>query len=401
MLKTILTLLFVTGAFLCFSVNGYGQEEEEEDTGPELTREAQVALVAAQDLYNVEKYAEARQPLYDYLDTQPEVIPEVLYLLLGQCWYLEENFEEARKVWKEGHEAYPESDDLFKQYAYMAYQAEKFLEAGTVFEQYYDFMEEKDISHLNNSALSFYFGEDLEEAKRIFKRLIDLPGDPETAWLDFVIQICFEQGDMDEAQENILMALDYYPLNVVYWQSLSDIRMEKEDYLGGTSALAIQYRIKPPEDKDSWKTLTDLYNYLQVPLRVAKDLPKSFEDKVQEEEYIKVARAYANALRIEKAVSYLDDLISKNPTSGLMLEKGRLLYNARMNKEAIKALDECIEFDPENGQAYLYKGFAAWDLEDWDTTRDAFEGALDVKDYKEQAKNYLSFMDDLEEAKKD
>jgi tetratricopeptide (TPR) repeat protein len=404
MLKTVLTLLLFAGAFLCFPIGGYaqeGEEQEEQEEGPELTREAQVALVAAQDLYQQEKFAEARQPLLEFLDTQPEVIPEILYLMLGQIWYMDENFEEAMKVWKTGYEAFPESDEMLRSYAVATYYAEHYVEAGRLFEEYYDILEEKDLEYLNNAAGAFYLGEDLDEAKRVFKRMIDLPGVPKIEWLDTVIQICFEQEDIDEAQESVLMALDYYPLNDTYWQWLFNIRIEKEDYLGGTSALEIQYHIKPPEDKDLWKNLTDLYGYLNVPLRVAEDLPKSFQDKVLEDEYIQVARAYASAMRIDKAVSYLDGQISKNPTSGLMLEKGRLLLNARRNEDAIKALDECIEFDPNNGEAYLYKGFAAWDLEDWDTTRDAFEGALDVKDYKEQAKNYLSFMDDLEEAKKD
>lgn len=401
MLKTILTILLFAGAFLCFPNGVYAQEEEEKEEEQDLTRESQEALVAAQTLYNEEKYAEARQPLLDYLATQPEYIPEILYLMLGQCWYLEDNFEEAMKVWKTGYEAYPENKELLYSCSVATYNAEHYVEAGRLFEKYYDIMEEKDLEYLKNAAGSFYFGEDLDEAKRVFKRMIDLPGDPKPEWLDNVIQICFEQEKMDEAQENVLMALDYYPLNDKYWQWLFNLLMEKEDFLGGTSVLEIQYHIKPPEDKDMWRNLTDLYTYLNVPLRVAKDLPKSFQDKVEEAQYIQVARSYASAMRIDKAVSYLDGLISKNPTSGLMLEKGRLLVNARRNKEAIKALDECIEFDPENGQAYLYKGLVAWDLEDWDAARDAFSGALNIKAYKAQAQSYLSFIDDLEEAKKD
>ena len=398
-LKTSLALLLVAGAFLCFSINVYGQEEEEQESGPDLTREAQVALVAAQELYQQEDFAGARKPLLEFLDTQPEVIPEILYVMLGQCWYQDENFEEARKVWKEGYDAYPENDDMFRSYAVATFYGEHYAEAGRLFEEYYDLMEEKDIEILKNAASSFYMGEELDEAKRVFKRMIDLPGDPNPEWLDTVIQICFEQEKIDETEENILMALDYYPLNTKYWQWLYNVRMQKEDYLGGTSALAIQYYIEPPEKKGDWKQLTDLYTYFNVPLRVAKTLPKSFENGVEESQHIQIARAYANAERIDEAVAYLDGVISKNPSSTLMLEKGRILFNARRNKEAIEALNDCIKFDPDNGDAYLYKGYAAWDLKDWETTREAFEGALDVPETKALAKEYISFMDDLDEAK--
>jgi tetratricopeptide (TPR) repeat protein len=229
--------------------------------------------------------------------------------------------------------------------------------------------------------------------------MINMPGDPDPELLETVISICFEQEDLDETEENILIALDYYPTREEYWDYLYQIRMSKEDYLGGTSALEIQYHIKDPENKDSWRTLTELYTYLNVPLRAAEDLPKSFEDNAGDSQYIKVAQAYANAYRVDEAVAYLDGLIAKKPSSTLMLEKGLLLFNARRNEEAIKALDECIEFAPETGYAYMLKGFAAWDLMDWDTAREAFQGALNIPDYKAQAKNAMSFMDDLEEAR--
>jgi tetratricopeptide (TPR) repeat protein len=139
--------------------------------------------------------------------------------------------------------------------------------------------------------------------------------------------------------------------------------------------------------------------YFNASLRVAKTLPKSLVNNGEEDQHIQIARFYANAQRIDEAVAYLEGVISKNPSSNLMLEKGRLLFNARKNKEAIEALNDCIEFDPENGDAYIYKGWAAWDLKDWETTRDAFEGALDIPATKALAKEYISHMDYLDEAK--
>ena len=103
---------------LFFSFHGIAQEKEDESEGPDLTREAQVALVAAQELMQQEDFTNARTPIIEYLATQPEVVPEVAFLMLGQLWYGDDSLDddtrlnEAMKVFKQGHEAYPESENI-------------------------------------------------------------------------------------------------------------------------------------------------------------------------------------------------------------------------------------------------------------------------------------------------
>jgi Flp pilus assembly protein TadD len=104
-------------------------------------------------------------------------------------------------------------------------------------------------------------------------------------------------------------------------------------------------------------------------------------------------------MKIDDAVAYLDSVIDKKPNSDLMLEKGRILYKARRNEEAIKAFDELIAFDPDVGEAYMLKGNAAWDLKDWDLAKQAYRKGREFSDYRPQAKNLLDFIESIEEAK--
>lgn len=394
--------MLISGVFFCFSLHSYAQEEEE---GPKLTREAQEALGKAQEFYQNEDFAGARRPLLDFLATQPEVVPEILYEFLGTLWYQDEKLEEALRVFKEGYEAYPKNEKLLTNYATVAYQLEHYAEAARLFEKLYDTSETKDIEHLSNAASLYYMAEELNEAKRVFKRLIDLPGDTEEVrkkrkdWFNTIINICLEQNQMEEAEGYIWQALAVYPLDRNYWQFVINTRSEKEDYAGMASAYEIANRVQPPEKKKDWEDLADLYRFLNAPLREAKAREKALEieSAPSDEEYIKVADAYVRARHIDKAVSYLDNIISKKPTSKLLLEKGRLLYDARRNKEAIKALDECIALDPKMGEAYIMKGFIAWDLKDWKTAREAFNKAQISEDYRNQALEAMDVMDALQE----
>jgi tetratricopeptide (TPR) repeat protein len=399
MLKILFVLMFITCSLVCVSSYGYAEEEEKGDSR-DFTREAQVALVEAQEFYQNEEYAKARTPLLQYLATEPEEVPAVLYQMLATCWYFDDNLEETQKVYEKGHSAYPESEEILYNYAAISYELEEYKKAAQLFEELYDVKEEKDLDILYQAAVCYYAAEELKDAVRVFVKMIDLSEKPESSWFETIISIYMEQGNDDRAEEYILKALDIFPLMREYWQLLASIRLDKSNYRGAASALEIGYTIEPPTERDQWGNLLGLYTYLRVPLRTAKSLKTLMEENAAtEEDYIKIAQAYADTLRVDKALSFLDSIISKNPSKDLLFEKAKILYDARRNKEAIKALDECLEVDPDNGYAHILKGFAAWDLEDWEKMKEAFTMAKNFREYKVQAKDALAIVEDLERAR--
>jgi tetratricopeptide (TPR) repeat protein len=185
-----------------------------------------------------------------------------------------------------------------------------------------------------------------------------------------------------------------------YWELLASIRLDNANYTGAASALEIGYTIDPPEERNQWTNLLELYTYLRVPLRTAKSLKTLMEkNAATDEDYIRIAQAYADTFRVDNAVSFLDSVISKNPSKDLLFEKAKILYDARRNKEAIKALDECLEVDPDNGYAHILKGFAAWDMGDWEKMKEAFTMAKNFSEYNLQARDALAVVEDLERAR--
>jgi len=400
MLKSLFVLMFITCSLVCTSSYGYAQEKEEGGETRDFTREAQVALVEAQEFYSNDEYAKARTPLLEYLATEPEEVPVVLYQILATCWYLDGNYEEAQKVYAEGYSAYPKSEEILYNYAAVSYELEEYIKSAQLFEELYDVKVEKDLEILYQAAVCYYTAEELEEAVRVFDKMIDLSEKPESSWFETIISIYMEEGNNDKAEEYILKALDVFPLMRKYWQFLAGIRLDESNYRGAASALEIGYTIEPPEERNQWTNLLDLYTYLRVPLRTAKSLETLMEENAAtEEDYIRIAQAYADTFRVDKAVSFLDSVISKNSSKDLLFEKARILYDARRNKEAIKALDECLAVDPDNGYAHILKGFAAWDMEDWKKMKEAFIMAQNFSKYKVQAKEALAVVEDLERAR--
>ena len=103
-----------------------------------------------------ENYSEARQALLDYLARKPETekVSSQVYLMLGFCYYKEGEKEEARKVFKQVYEIYPDNIALLAYYASTSYETKHYQEASQLFERYYDKDNNKNVRRLEYAAQS-------------------------------------------------------------------------------------------------------------------------------------------------------------------------------------------------------------------------------------------------------
>lgn len=404
--SVVLTLFFVASAVCVLSdpveaqqarrgapKEGDGEEIKEEDKVV-LSREAQKALFECQEAMKVEDYEGGRQWLLDYLATEPEDVPAVLYLMLGGTYYQQEMMKEAREAFKQGYEVEPTDMSLLLNYALTTMELEMYLEAAPLFEQVFAGREDRDSRFLYQAAIAYYQGEDLVQAKRVLKQLIELPEEPQPVWYELLIQLCMEREEMEEAEMYVKQFLAIQPLRSDYWQLLAQLRLDKEDYKGGAAALEIAYSIKSPKRRN-WEDLAEMYAYLAAPIRSAQTLVQGYKQEITEEGYLRIADYYSRAQRYDKAVSYVDALLQEKKTPDLLLEKGKRLYDGGRLSEAIKTLQDCVKLDPEQAEAYLLIGFASWDLEKWSQARKAFTNAQNKEEFRFQAEDAIAIIDDM------
>ncbi|NLD38316.1 MAG: tetratricopeptide repeat protein [Desulfatiglans sp.] len=407
--KYAILLSVVVAGLLAFTFPVVGQEKKGTEQGTQsadeekdrMSKEAQTAMVEAQRAFEKKDFATARKFLIDYLATKPLDVPAEVYLMLGYYWYNEDKFDEAIKVFKEGYEKFPNNLDLLSYYAATLYEGGKFAEAGPMMEKSYETSPKKPINLLEAAAGAYYQIEKYADAKRVIRKMMSTTKEPKETWFNMLLGICFEEEKYDEAEKTIFEALKLFPMNATYWQQLQMVRQVKEDWYGMAGAMEIRTNIKPPEKPQEFKDIYTIYSSLNLPLRVIKSIEISSKEKaLEEKEHIQIAEAYARAAKINKAVSYLDTLIQKKPSSGLMLKKAEILLNARKNNEAIKACDDLIAFNPNEGGAYRIKGLALWDLEDWNGMRIAFTRAQAFKEHRREAEEGLDYIKSLDEAMK-
>ena len=405
-LNKIIKISFVfIAVFLFFSVSAFSQEDKKkEQEKPRLSREAQMAMVEAQKFFDKQDWASARKPLLDYLDTNPEVVDEPVYLMLGYCWYSDGNLKEAVKVFKKGYDEYPDSFDLLSYYASTLYEMGDYDQAAPLMEKVYEKDEKKQVRYLEAAYSAYYQNGKFNDTIRVIKKMIAVSKEPKKNWYTILVQVYYNDlRNMDQAEKYLYEALDRFPLEASYWSFLSLIRQVKEDYYGSAGAYEIYSYVKPPQKPSEWKQLISIEHNIGLPLRVAKNLIKEIDGDInKEEEQGRVADAYARAFKFDEAVSYLDKILAKKPSAKLMLKKAQILFSARRNKDAIAACDDLIAVKPDeaDGMAYVIKGRAAWDLKDWRTMEEAYKRAQGFKKARAEAKYALSIIQSLDEARK-
>jgi tetratricopeptide (TPR) repeat protein len=384
-------ILCLIVALVPFAVAQEGEEEQEK-----LPTDALKALYEAQMLMNEDQYDEAIARINEYLATKPLDIPARVYTMLGNCWYAKEDFEETRKAFEKAYEIDPTDANTLRNYAAMTYQTERFADAAVLFEKLFEVEDPGKPRSLWNAASAFYQAEDLKNCKRVLERLLKLPGTPDPQWYKLIIEVSYGLEQMAEVERYILEFLTLNPFQSYYWSLLSQVRLDRNDLKTGTSDLEIAYRIEAPKRQNQWSNLGELYHYVRAPLMEARSLKLAYKDKDDPKGYIRISRAYEDALRYDEALNTLNEGIKKNPSSAdLFYEKGLLLYHAVRFREAIEAFRECVKLDRKRGEAYTLMGFAAWSLKDWDEARSAFADASRIPKYQNQANRAMEGLDKL------
>lgn len=403
-LKQILSLALIAVLITVFMPFGIALEKNNKEE-KELTAEARLALFKAKTAISEDKIDEALEILNKYIAKGPSPVPLPVYELIAYIWLEKNDLEQARKYFKIMYSAQPDNPKVLKNYASLTYQTEKYAEAAVLFEQLYEVEEtEKPGGALPNAAQAYMMAEDVENSKRVLKKLTGLPGEPDPRWYEALINICLEREEAEEAEKYIINFLHLNPLQARQWRYLAQIRMDRKEWQTAASDLEISYRVEAPKRQSEWMILGDIYTTtVNAPLMGARCYRTAYKDDAAEKGYLSISRNYRAAYRYNEAVKTLDEGIEKNPNNAvLLLEKGRVLYGARRYEEAVNALKECVKVNPESGDAYFQMGLAAWTAKDWGTARTAFvrAGRLSEK-YRPQCDSVIALLDDLDDERAD
>ncbi len=359
----------------------------------DLSYEEQKALYEAQEKLKKDDPSGAISILKSYITEHEDEISAKTYLLLGNCWFEKNRSSKAREAYSRGLDIEPRNTVLLLNYAISCYASEKYHQAGQSFKKLYQIGKDPDPEYLYRSGAAFFQSKDYEEAQNVLEKLLKIQGnDIQPKWVELLIHTSVRQKDWDAAKMWLYRILEDKPRDNQYWKLLAQVYLHQGEYRQAASALEIAYTYHPPKSA-AWEELASIYSYLNLPLKAAESLDKAYGQDKSGQQWVKMGKLYAHAYRYEKAIDCFEKAIKIKPTASLYLKKGRLCYQAGFYKRAIDALEKTLDLNPEQGEAFILLGYAAWQRKDWELARSAFDAARGFPKYRQQAKDSINSLE--------
>lgn len=191
------TLLIIIGLGF-FVFKGFAKQETHQlGLGLEIKDVIDGAAKAIQN----RDFKGAERIIRTYMSDESEQIPNVLYIMLGDVYSGQGKPADALKILEKGHEAYPEDFEINQRimncYAEQLFENGDFIEAGKCYEGLYEIYTDKRFM-LSMAANSYFMAGELDEAKRVYRRMVDLLGDMDVVWLETLIRTGTVLGLEDE-----------------------------------------------------------------------------------------------------------------------------------------------------------------------------------------------------------
>jgi tetratricopeptide (TPR) repeat protein len=305
---------------------------------------------------------------------------------------------QARRSFIKGLAQSPEHGLLHANLGAASYSLKRYAEAARHFEKAYAFSKEPSPEMLYQAGVAFFQGESYRRSQAVLERLLRESGEARTEWVEVLTYALIRQDKWDRARRTILDLLDRSPAERRYWKLLAQVHLQQKAYREAAGALEIAYRIRPP-DPSGWRELSDIYAYVGAPLQAAEALKRSFGESPEAKDWSELARLFARGYRYEQAISCLDRAIEGKGTAALLEEKGRMCYAAGKYEEAILAMQSAAAKGSRRGEPYLWIGYAACQLLDWDLAQEAFSEAERFAACQKRAKHGLESVRSILQAK--
>lgn len=354
----------------------------------------------------------------------------MIYFALGNCRLYQERYAQAETALAQAVRRQPDLEAAWLNLGKACCEQGKHAQAALHFTQAYERSTEKPAEYLYYSAAAMLMAQRYKEAVATFERLFaEHPSRNEPAWKGHWVHALLADGQARRALPHIEALIELYsgqerirwqeillyqyvqlkmtakarsyahaltretPSEARWWKMLCQFELTAGKYTTALAAMTIYGYLKPltEEEKRLW---ADLNLQLGIPGQAAP----LYEEMLAAAPNLQILKnlvlAYRRLDRPEAALAQLANVPRIEQDPELMMLKGDLLYGMKRYAEASTAY-RCAagEDRSRSGKAWLMAGYAAWQANDIDASRQAFERAAD---FKQQRRNALLAMRQLQ-----
>lgn len=346
----------------------------------------------------------------------------LIYFALGNGYLMLENLSRAENAYREALERNPDNADAWMNLAGACYRQEKYADAARSFLKAYETAAEKKPERLFYGAAAYLNAGDHQRSIAVFESLLAAhPDRIEPAWKENLIHALlaadqsqralphimelvqtYEGDDKIRWQEILLqqyLALDMnnealalvmaltrdHPLASRWWKALAHVHLTASRYEEALAALTIYSWLAVPTEEEQ-KLLADLFLQVDIPVKAAPIYTAMLHHKTDRHLLQHLVMAYQRLGRPEEALEHLEKVGRHVPDPSVGMLKGDLLYELGRYEDAADVYRQVAQTDAQHtGRAWLMAGYAAWQMNDLNGSRTAFERAAGFSDQKKAA----------------
>jgi tetratricopeptide (TPR) repeat protein len=249
-------------------------------------------------------------------------------------------------------------------------------------------------------AVGYYHLDNFQKAEFYLERAIATTNQPNKTWYQMLVAVNFTQSDYRGAADVLRSAIQYFPKDKLFWQQLSyAYRQLDEDEKALASLILANYL--GLLDKNESVLLAKYFIYQKIPIKAAQLVRADIDNgklAASEDNLLLLARSWLQAREPEQAAAILKSITANAPDGKLHVFYAEVLTELRKWQEVVETLTAGFKKGgiKNSGHAQLLLGIAYFNLEQFSQAEHAFNQALQDKQTKVQARQWLDQIDHIE-----
>ena len=237
-----------------------------------------------------------------------------------------------------------------------------------------------------------------ESLKQIDLALVKA-GTPKEQWLQLKLALHYELKEYQRCAEVLVHLVGLSPMKQDYWKQLSGMLFEIKKDPEALATLGLADRLGFIDEEHEYRNLSNMYMYLQIPLKAAQVLERGLAAKAvegNEKTYESLANAWLLAREYDKAESAMAKAAAASNKGELYKRLGQIQMESENWKGALDSLQKAQQKgglkDP--GEAAFLSGVCAVQLKQWKTAEAALRVAMQYEKTAKMAAEWLNHLQD-------
>jgi len=226
---------------------------------------------------------------------------------------------------------------------------------------------------------------------------VDLTDKPQESWVQLVLALYLQQDKYAEAVPLLKRLVNMAPDKKTYWQQLSSVYGQMEDYPKALAAAQLAYSGGIAVDDADVRRLADLQLFNDAPYRCGMTLEEAAQKKqvkVDFKLYEKQANCWIAAREFGKAVGPLERAAEMAPNGDLYARLGEVQIQRSEWAAAATALQNALRKGglKDTGNAQVLLGIAQFNQKNYAAARESFNRARNYEKQRKMADGYLQLI---------